>query len=1297
MGACVAHEQRSPPPAGASSSSSSAAPEPISAAFAAASEAFDLSSFATPEAILARKLRACVGPPQLQGCNGGRKFSAFLSHYKKECALEARFLQGQLESVFGFGAQVFVDTEELQDMRLLLSHVRESDCILVLLSSEVLTRPWCILELCTAIEAAVPIVVVDVRGKGFDATDGRKCLTFLDTELDRRNPGAADCLRAHGLTPLDAAYLLSNVIPNIPAVDFDPSDSPNVLYGCLMEIIEHMRNSSPVLISTSKLEWVESRDALLSTLERGGHHGGMTEELVRATVSMSRGHARLPLIAPVAAGAPSLPKAYVRMAALEDTVKAALLAVADIVPRIMYVHGPSGSGKSVFATAIAHDQQIRGSFEKAVYLCVSHASDVPAVLLRLLRQLSHTYDGAAVEEGEQGVAKALLAAAASCPPTLLIIDGVTSQAQLEGLCGWLAESCARGDACRALITGREAGFAKKWEVAQEISMPLLPDEEAASLLLEAGGASRRGPTPTPVSDLAIEAAKACEKLPLALLLGGGLLEHLGGPTRGLSQEYVDRLRGVPSNGSNSLCHLPVFMRLIDACLACYTGSDGEDLVRVFYTFAAFPENASVPVSVLEAVASVFDGSDDRLPATCRQVRFWLTTLLRMGLLQGSLSEGVYQHPVIRDYALENGSELVARQRRFVEAFLAARPVGGWPPSQLGHAGEPCNSVPAYVARYAWWHIAGAFGSFQSAVNGSTSPTSIRRETGIHSKTLALTSLIDDLLLSDPLLAEACVKALDFSLVERRIQAAEVGGKALQAAKILKAYAQASTAIFPPVNNSKGKDSSGAAVSEPELLKRALKLLDKLKSDANNESEQLELEVLGRLAVLLPEGEEARAMRARRQQLVEKRRDDGGETAEDALVDSLSYCADAGSTIGCFEGKMYGKKVEAAQITKAIELWVIAARRCVDAAALIGDTDATAAGVARFVGIHHLATMWGVGGCAFLASGILKDLGGPDFILTTFRKYDHHRDHHSYHNFQKLNVVLDCLFLHPLLSLGLINEACECIDKASLIWAAHLKDATKADRIPTRTFHAHELWLLSQSVLPALVRLRLWPLARKLASSLGLTTWNSSTCRIIWEQAVRTWSGPLGGEAHSFTVLQMFLNLQAFLIEPEAMSRATVKAMLEAHGNVLELSDTSWDHLVLDWAMLETAALAVEALGDNDDLAIFYATAGLERYSGIKPAAQASLIALQSRVATRAGNPVEAQELQKQAMGVALEAKQPLLVVSIAEGKRSLLRESSHEDDMANLVEKAAQSIGRPSELLERDFSQAREAVAKVGL
>jgi hypothetical protein len=89
------------------------------------------------------------------------QYCCFLSHYKREAATEARLLQLELEKVLG--GPVFIDSDDLKDLRLLTHHVRNSDVLVLLLTENFLTRPWCLIEIWTAINEGIPIVALNVR------------------------------------------------------------------------------------------------------------------------------------------------------------------------------------------------------------------------------------------------------------------------------------------------------------------------------------------------------------------------------------------------------------------------------------------------------------------------------------------------------------------------------------------------------------------------------------------------------------------------------------------------------------------------------------------------------------------------------------------------------------------------------------------------------------------------------------------------------------------------------------------------------------------------------------------------------------------------------------------------------------------------------------------------------------------------------------------------------------------------------------------------------------------------------
>ena len=83
------------------------------------------------------------------------------------------------------------DSDNLFDLRSLLGHVKNSDVLVLFQSKEVLQRPWCLLELYTAITEGVPIVALNCIGKGYDFAEAAELLMHLETSGVRpRSTGA---------------------------------------------------------------------------------------------------------------------------------------------------------------------------------------------------------------------------------------------------------------------------------------------------------------------------------------------------------------------------------------------------------------------------------------------------------------------------------------------------------------------------------------------------------------------------------------------------------------------------------------------------------------------------------------------------------------------------------------------------------------------------------------------------------------------------------------------------------------------------------------------------------------------------------------------------------------------------------------------------------------------------------------------------------------------------------------------------------------------------------------------------
>jgi hypothetical protein len=128
------------------------------------------------------------------------------------------------------GEDVFLDSDDLHDLRLLLEHVKKTKCVVLLQSKSVLTRPWVILELYTAITNDVPIVPVKVKNSfPYDFATALGFLRNFDNEIEAVNPGAASLLLSYGVDPIDVAYRLSECLPNLISTEFNPNASTTML------------------------------------------------------------------------------------------------------------------------------------------------------------------------------------------------------------------------------------------------------------------------------------------------------------------------------------------------------------------------------------------------------------------------------------------------------------------------------------------------------------------------------------------------------------------------------------------------------------------------------------------------------------------------------------------------------------------------------------------------------------------------------------------------------------------------------------------------------------------------------------------------------------------------------------------------------------------------------------------------------------------------------------------------------------------------------------------------------------
>ena len=73
--------------------------------------------------------------------NLGGQYAAFMSHYKTEAAADARHIKEKL--VEKLGAPIFLDSDDLMDLRNLCHQVSMSDVLVLFQTRHLLLRPWC--------------------------------------------------------------------------------------------------------------------------------------------------------------------------------------------------------------------------------------------------------------------------------------------------------------------------------------------------------------------------------------------------------------------------------------------------------------------------------------------------------------------------------------------------------------------------------------------------------------------------------------------------------------------------------------------------------------------------------------------------------------------------------------------------------------------------------------------------------------------------------------------------------------------------------------------------------------------------------------------------------------------------------------------------------------------------------------------------------------------------------------------------------------------------------------------------
>ena len=175
-------------------------------------------------------------------------YACFLSHYKMEAASDCRYLHDVLCKMLH--SAVYYDSSTLSDLRTLFTEgIHESDCVVLLATKGVLTRPWCLLEILESHRKGIPIIPIGLSGLTWDPQAMREFVEDMEGRLSRSDPPALELLHEHlgdDLSELQTA--VNEVIDKFESDDdvltWNPHVGDNEMIANLKMLVERMAEAT---------------------------------------------------------------------------------------------------------------------------------------------------------------------------------------------------------------------------------------------------------------------------------------------------------------------------------------------------------------------------------------------------------------------------------------------------------------------------------------------------------------------------------------------------------------------------------------------------------------------------------------------------------------------------------------------------------------------------------------------------------------------------------------------------------------------------------------------------------------------------------------------------------------------------------------------------------------------------------------------------------------------------------------------------------------------------------------------
>jgi hypothetical protein len=169
----------------------------------------------------------------------------FLSHCKKDAGTEATLMHEGIVQMIeeepahpgnSFSSPAFIDSEDLIDLSNLKKSVIASHNLVLLLSPELLYRPWCLVEIVTALQNGVTIVPVEIQRPGLSFRYPDESFYEAYGRGEGLTEGAVQLLKEEGIALEDLTMYIRQVFLKI-ALPYSPHKSGHIRQAELAVIL----------------------------------------------------------------------------------------------------------------------------------------------------------------------------------------------------------------------------------------------------------------------------------------------------------------------------------------------------------------------------------------------------------------------------------------------------------------------------------------------------------------------------------------------------------------------------------------------------------------------------------------------------------------------------------------------------------------------------------------------------------------------------------------------------------------------------------------------------------------------------------------------------------------------------------------------------------------------------------------------------------------------------------------------------------------------------------------------------